>query len=69
MTIYDFLEARRVIMSNVRTDSNSNLISILVNVSCEFLQIMTRYDFEYRLEEWILEMFEPTTIWSDFTFG
>ena len=42
MTRYDFLLARRVILSNVRTDSN--LTYLLINFSCELGQIMTRYD-------------------------
>ena len=41
MTRYDFLWARRVILSNVRTDSQLDLISILVNLSCELEQIGT----------------------------
>ena len=43
MTRYDFLLPRRVILSNVRTNSQLNLI-LLVNISCELGQIMTRYD-------------------------
>ena len=43
MTRYDFLLHRQVILSNVRTDSQLNLI-LLVNFSCELGQIMTRYD-------------------------
>ena len=43
MTRYDFILSRRMILSNVRTDSQLNLI-LLVNVSCELGQIMTRYD-------------------------
>ena len=43
ITIYDYLDARRVILRNVRTDYN--LISILVNLLDELGQIMTRYDF------------------------
>ena len=39
MTRYDFLLHRQVILSNVRTDSQLNLI----NFSCELGQIMTRY--------------------------
>ena len=44
MTRYDFLWARRVILS----DSNRlelDLISLLGNFSCDLGQIMTRYDF------------------------
>ena len=43
MTRYDFLLPRRVILSNVRTDSQLNLI-LLVNFTCELGQILTRYD-------------------------
>ena len=43
MTRYDFLWARWVILSNVRTDSQLNLI-LLVNFSCELGQIILRYD-------------------------
>ena len=43
MTRYDFLLHRQVILSNVRTDSQLNLI-LLINFSCELGQIMTRYD-------------------------
>ena len=80
MTTYDFLWARWVILSNVRTNwtwsnfifgqlfmwiganmsdseqcSNRlelDLISLLVNFSCEFGQIMTRYDFLWA--RWVL---------------
>ena len=43
MTNYDFLLPRRVILSNVQTDFQLNLI-LLVNFSCELGQIITRYD-------------------------
>ena len=45
MTRYDFLLHRQLILSNVRTDSQLNLI-LLINFSCELGQIMTtgRYD-------------------------
>ena len=43
MTRYDFQEAWRGILRNVRTDSN--LISILVNLLDELGQIMASYDF------------------------
>ena len=39
MTRYDLLGARRVILSNVQTDSQLELISILVNFSYELGQI------------------------------
>ena len=39
MTRYDFLGVRQVIMSNVRTDSQLDLILILVNFSCELGKI------------------------------
>ena len=42
MTRYDLLH-RQVILSNVRTDSQLNLV-LLINFSCELGQIMTRYD-------------------------
>ena len=38
MTGYDLLGARRVILTNVQTDSIFDLISILVNFSCELEQ-------------------------------
>ena len=44
MTRYDFLLPRRVILSNVRTGSQLNLIILHVNFSCELGQIMTIYD-------------------------
>ena len=38
-------KARRVILRNVRTDLNLNdIISLLVNLSCELRQIIIRYD-------------------------
>ena len=43
MTRYDFQEAWRVILRNIRTESN--LISVLVNLLDELEQIMARYDF------------------------
>ena len=43
MTRYDFLLPRRVIVSNVLTDSQLNLI-LLVNFSCELGQIIPIYD-------------------------
>ena len=43
MTRYDFLGARRVTLSNVRTDSN--LILILANLLDELGQIIAKYDF------------------------
>ena len=74
----DFLWARWVILSNVRTDLNlmndseqcSNrlelyLISLLVNFLCELGQIMTSYG----LDEWFWAMFELTWTWHNFTFG
>ena len=60
MTRYDFLEARCLILSNVRTDSSltsdfkamfkptstcPNIMSLLVNFSCELEKIMSIYDF------------------------
>ena len=43
--IYDFLWIRRVILSNVRTDSQLDINSCLVKFPCELGQIMTRYVF------------------------
>ena len=98
MTKYDFLWARWVILSNVRTDLNltwfhfgqlfmwiganndqiwlfmgytsdseqcSNrleldLISLLVNFSCELGQTMTRYDFLWA--RWVI----LSNVWTDF---
>ena len=45
MTRYDCLEAIQTIVSNVRTDSQLNPISLLVNFVCELGQIMTIYNF------------------------
>ena len=45
MTRFDFLWTRRVILSNVWTDSQLDLISLSVNFSCELEQIMNWYDF------------------------
>ena len=66
MTRYDYLWARWVILNNIRTDLN--LISFLINFSCELGKIMTRYDFLWA--RWvILSNFEPTWTWPNFTFG
>ena len=43
MTRYDFLCARRMILSHVLTDVNR--IYVFVNLSCELGQILTRYLF------------------------
>ena len=43
MTRYDFLLPRRVMLNNVRTDSQLNLI-LIVNFSCELGQIIPIYD-------------------------
>ena len=41
-----------------------DLVSILVNFSCELGQTMTKYNFLYNgLDEWFWAMFEPT--WTD----
>ena len=66
MTRYDFLLARRVILSNVRTDSQLDLI-LLVNFACELGQIMTRYDC-LGLDEWFWAMFKPTPTLPIFRF-
>ena len=65
LTRYDFLEARRVILINVRTDYN--LISILVNLLDELGQIMTglMYDF-VEATRVILTYFY---FWSKYDFG
>ena len=63
MTRYDFPEAWRVILRNVRTDSN--LISILVNVLDELGQIMARYDFIHATRVNFINA--PT--WPNFDFG
>ena len=54
--------------SNVRTDSQLYLISILVNFPCELGQIIARYDFPEAIRV-ILAMFEPTPTWPNFYFG
>ena len=56
--IYDFLKPRRVILSNVRTDSK---------FACELGQII--YMTSYGLDEWLWAMLEPIPIWRKFTFG
>ena len=66
MTRYDFLLARRVILNNVRTDSQLDLI-LLVNFSCELGQIMTRYDC-LGLDEWFWAMFKLTPTLPIFRF-
>ena len=43
MTRYDFPQASRVILSNVRTDSN--LTEVNISLHYELGQIMFRYDF------------------------
>ena len=50
MTRYDFLWARWMILSNVRTDLTSD--SVRTNFLCEFRQIMIRYDF--LLPRWVI---------------
>ena len=44
-----------------------DLISLLVKVSCELGQIMTRYDFLWA--RWFWAMFEPTWTLTNSTFG
>ena len=75
VTRYDFLWARRMILSNVLVWLQLDPISLLVNFSCELGQIMTRYNF-FGLDEWfwtmfdwVWAMFEPTPTWSNFYFG
>ena len=56
-------------MSNSQQCSNRlelDLISILVNFSCELGPIMTRYDFLWARWFWV---FEPTWTWPNLTFG
>ena len=61
MTRYHFQEAKWVILSNFRTDSQLYLISLMVNLSHESGQIMTRYDF---LEaKWVTLTNVRTDVW------
>ena len=46
-----------------------DLISLLVNFSCELGQIMTIYMTSHGLDEWFQAMFEPTWTWPNFMFG
>ena len=48
-----------------------DLISLLVNFSCELGPIMTLYDFLWARswDEWFWAMFEQTWTWHNFTFG
>ena len=69
MPRYDFLLHRHVILSNVRTDSQLDLI-LLINFSCELGQIMTKYDLLGTRLDWvILSNFKPTPTWPNFDFG
>ena len=45
-----------------------DLISLLVNFSCELGSIMTKYDFLWAGLV-VLKMFKPTWTWPNFTFG
>ena len=45
MNRYDFLCGMRLILSNVLTDSNFDIITLVVNFPCDMLPIMIRYDF------------------------
>ena len=45
MTRYDFQEAWRVILRNVQTDSQLDMISLLVNLLDELGEIIGRYLF------------------------
>ena len=45
MIKYDFLEARRVNLSNLKTDSQLNIISLLVSFLFKFGIIITRYEY------------------------
>ena len=58
-------------MSDVEQCSNQiqlDLISILVNLSYELGQIMTRYDL-LGLDTWFWAMFKSTPTWPNLTFG
>ena len=44
MIRYDVPEGRQMMLSNVQTDSQLNLMSRFVSLSCELGIIMTRYD-------------------------
>ena len=46
-----------------------DLISLLVNFSCELGQIMTIHLTSHGLDEWFRAMFEPTWTWPNFMFG
>ena len=46
-----------------------DLISLLVNFSCELGQIMTIYMTSHGLDEWFRATFEPTWTWPNFMFG
>ena len=48
MTRYNFLWVRRVILSNVRTKFQRDLISILVNFACELEQIGGSFEKKYQ---------------------
>ena len=63
MTRYDFLGARRVILSNVLTDFKLTyiVISLLVNFSCDSGQIFTRYDFLWTRKVSIMLSFRTVT--------
>ena len=56
MTGFDFLEARRVILSNVQTDSNLTWFHFWSMTS-------------QRWDELFWEMLETTSTWPDFTYG
>ena len=65
MTRYDFLWARWVILSNVRTDLHltSFYFWSTYHVHCD--PDVTSYG----LDEWFWAMFESTWTWHNFTFG
>ena len=68
MTRSDFLWARRVIPSNVRTDSNltfGHLWSTFHVNSGKWWADMTSCG----QDEWFWAMFKPTSIWHNFTCG
>ena len=46
-----------------------DLISLLVNFSCELGQIMTIHMTSHGLDEWFRAMFERTWTWPNFMFG
>ena len=67
MTRYDFQYSWRVILRNVQTDSNR--ISIFVNLLDELGQIMTRYDFLEATRVILSNVRTLTPTWLNLDFG